>query len=238
MAAKYTPNASKALKLAAKCARDMNQNYVGSEHLLAGLVREEAGVAARILAENGLSGEKITEVLAQLNVQGGPVELLDEDGYSPRLRRILEIADQQAKRYKSEKIGTEHLLLAVILEGENVALKLMESICGNPAKIYFEVIVAIGENPQQHKNDLVRPGAGAQSGESMLSQYSRDLTQMAGEGDEEQSLPDRGTGCRKNCHRRRTGRENCPGGCSTDRARQAPSHPGPCRHDRRFKIPR
>lgn len=182
MAAKYTPNASKALKLAAKCARDMNQNYVGSEHLLAGLVREETGVAARILAENGLSGEKITEVLAQLNVQGGPVELLDEDGYSPRLRRILEIADQQAKRYKSEKIGTEHLLLAVILEGENVALKLMESICGNPAKIYFEVIVAIGENPQQHKNDLVRPGAGAQSGESMLSQYSRDLTQMAGEG--------------------------------------------------------
>ena len=166
MAAKYTPNASKALKLAAKCARDMNQNYVGSEHLLAGLVREEAGVAARILAENGLSGEKITEVLAQLNVQGGPVELLDEDGYSPRLRRILEIADQQAKRYKSEKIGTEHLLLALARDIDCNAAKLLHTLNMDFQGLYQRILDIIGVSDEQmaeYMQSVVQSAAGGVS---------------------------------------------------------------------------
>ncbi|WP_130837102.1 ATP-dependent Clp protease ATP-binding subunit [Lachnoclostridium sp. Marseille-P6806] len=180
MKPKYSDSAEKALKLAARAARQLKQNYIGTEHLLAGLVTEEDGVASRILAENGLGRERIMELMAQLNVTGGTVAVLDRNGYSPRCVRVLDLAAEQAERYHADCIGTEHLLLAILLEGENVAMKLLETVSVNLAKIYFEIIAAIGEDPAQHRGDLAqfarRSGEG---GESMLAQYSRDLTAMA-----------------------------------------------------------
>jgi ATP-dependent Clp protease ATP-binding subunit ClpA len=134
MSSKYTPNADKVLKLAAAAAKDMKQNYIGTEHLLAGLVKEEDGVASRVLQENGLGKERIDDLIRQLNVEGGNVTLLDRYGYSPRCAHVLQIAGEQAARYNSVLVGTEHLMLALILEGDNVGVKLLESVGINPSK--------------------------------------------------------------------------------------------------------
>ena len=183
MSSKYTPNADKVLKLAAAAAKDMKQNYIGTEHLLAGLVKEEDGVASRVLQENGLGKERIDDLIRQLNVEGGNVTLLDRYGYSPRCAHVLQIAGEQAARYNSVLVGTEHLMLALILEGDNVGVKLLESVGINPSKVYFEVLAAIGEDPAAHRDDLADPENGQQGGKSgMLAQYSRDLTALAKAG--------------------------------------------------------
>ena len=181
MRGQYTENAERALEFAAASAKDMKQNYIGTEHLLMGLVRESEGTASRFLLEHGVTEARLSELIQQLNVGGGRVALLDRNGYSPRCRRVLSIAEEQALRYSSEAVGTEHLLLGIILERENVALKLLESVGINPAKVYFEVLAAIGEDPAAHREDLAQ-GQAAQQGESMLSQFSRDLTRLAAEG--------------------------------------------------------
>ncbi len=178
----YTPSAAAALKLAARISKQQKQNYIGTEHLLLGLIRENTGVAAKMLQAHGLTDERVADLISQLNVESGPVALMDRDGYSPRCRRVLDIAAEQAARYHQKSVGTEHILLALILEGENVAVKILESVGINPAQIYFEVLVAIGVNPAEHRYDLARAGGRGNGSESMLVQYGRDLTALAEEG--------------------------------------------------------
>ena len=180
---KYTSNAKEALRFAGEAASESRQNYIGTEHLLVGLVREPDGVASKILMENLITEGRIREMIARLNVQSGDLALMDKDGFSPRCQKILKLAKEQAERYHSSAIGTEHILLALILEEENMGVKILESLGANPAKIYFEVLSSLGEDPAAHKNDLQNKGAGEEAKkESLLEQYSRDLTALARQG--------------------------------------------------------
>lgn len=181
MKEKYTSSAQKAMKIAESASKKSGQNYTGTEHLLLGLVKEESGVAARVLIENGITPDKLEEMISRLNIHPGNLALLDQNGYSPRCQKILNMARAQAQKYNTSEIGTEHLLMAIILEGENVAVKLLETMGANPAKIYFEVVAAIGEDPSAHRDDLqnARPDGRKQG---LLEQYSRDLTQLAEDG--------------------------------------------------------
>ncbi|MBR2122321.1 MAG: ATP-dependent Clp protease ATP-binding subunit [Lachnospiraceae bacterium] len=170
-------------KLAKSAAMEHKQNYIGTEHLLMGLIREPDGVASRILTENLVTEARITEMLSQLNIQSSDLALMDKDGFSPRCQKVLNIAAEQAAQYKSVKIGTEHILLALILEEENVGVKIMQSLGINPAKIYFELLAAIGEDPTKHREDLQsQRRQEGQPATSMLDQYSRDLTALARAG--------------------------------------------------------
>ncbi|MBO5999788.1 MAG: ATP-dependent Clp protease ATP-binding subunit [Lachnospiraceae bacterium] len=179
----YTDNAKEVLKLAKSAAMEHKQNYIGTEHLLMGLIREPDGVASRILTENLVTEARITEMLSQLNIQSSDLALMDKDGFSPRCQKVLNIAAEQAAQYKSVKIGTEHMLLALILEEENVGVKIMQSLGINPAKIYFELLAAIGEDPTKHREDLQsQRRQEGQPATSMLDQYSRDLTALARAG--------------------------------------------------------
>ncbi len=179
----YTDNAKEVLKLAKSAAMEHKQNYIGTEHLLMGLIREPDGVASRILTENLVTEARITEMLSQLNIQSSDLALMDKDGFSPRCQKVLNIAAEQAAQYKSVKIGTEHILLALILEEENVGVKIMQSLGINPAKIYFELLAAIGEDPTKHREDLQsQRRQEGQPATSMLDQYSRDLTALARAG--------------------------------------------------------
>ncbi len=181
---KYTASAKRALKLAEKAAKMAGSGYIGTEHLLLGLIREPAGVASQVLMQNDVTEEKLKEMVSTLRMEQGETAVLDQGGNTPRLNRILEDAAEQAERYHSEEIGTEHLLLAMILERQNVGVKLIEASGANVPKIYFETIAAIGEDPAEHRNDLQvgRPNGEDQSGKSMLEQYSRDLTLLAEQG--------------------------------------------------------
>lgn len=177
----YTSSGLAALKAAKNASRKANQNYTGTEHLLLGLAVEPDGVASRILADNGVTGKRLEEMISQLNIHPGNLALLDHEGYSPRCQKVLHMARSQADRYRSDKTGTEHMLLAIILEKENVAVKILEAMGINLSKMYFELLAAMGEDAAAHRDDLNAAGRG-EGKKGILGQYSRDLTQMAAEG--------------------------------------------------------
>lgn len=179
----YTKNAQEAIRLAKSASRHNKQNYTGTEHLLLGLVAEPDGVASKILRDNNCTLERLNDMIAQLNIRSANLALLDHEGFSPRCQKIMRMAGNIADQYNSEQVGTEHLLLAIITEGENIALKLIETLGISPAKLYFETLAAIGEDPAAHKDDL-QPGGPSpdQGNQKILPQYSRDLTKLARQG--------------------------------------------------------
>ncbi len=176
MQSRFTNNAQEALNYASRCAGRLKQGYVGTEHILAGLVKEQEGVAHRVLSDNGLQLQQILDMIQELIAFENGTGLKEREGYSPRAKKILEEAHRQAARFG--QTGTEHILLAMIREGENVAVRLMNTMGINLQKVYVETLVAIGQDGNLYKEDLGRrkgkPGA--------LAQYSRDLTALAREG--------------------------------------------------------
>ena len=112
----YTIKASKALELAGKTSKMLRHSYIGTEHLLVGLLKEGTGVAANVLMTLGVDEDKILDLIETLIAPSTDVMLMDEEGYSPRTVRVLENAFNEAERFKSEEIGTEHLLFALIKE--------------------------------------------------------------------------------------------------------------------------
>ena len=187
MSIPYTQNAREVLRLAKEAAKENGSGYVGTEHLLLGMIREQAGVASQVLKNNGITEEKLKDMISSLRLEEGNTAVMDRDGYTPRLRDILdgsmELAEEQ---YHVKELGTEFFLLATILERQNVALKLMEAAGANVPKIYFETLAAMGVNLQEHRQDLTgdpqQGQDGAAGGKNMLEMYSRDLTAQAESG--------------------------------------------------------
>ncbi|MBO4514052.1 MAG: ATP-dependent Clp protease ATP-binding subunit, partial [Lachnospiraceae bacterium] len=177
----FTEKAKTALSLAAKCAGSLNQGYIGTEHVLAGLLKEGTGVAAKVLTENGVDLDKLLDMIRELIAFENGTPVREREGYSPRAQRILEEAQVQAKRFGQKEAGTEHILLAIIKEGENVAVRLMNAMNVNLQKVYVETLQAIGQDGNLYKEDLGRKNQG-KSKTSTLEQYSRDLTALAREG--------------------------------------------------------
>ncbi len=182
MQSQFTGKAKAALMLAEKAARNMRQGYVGTEHILLGLLREQTGVAARVLLENGVDEAQVMEMIRDLIATEAGISLKERDGYSPRAIKILEEAHKQAERFGAELTGTEHILLALIKEGENVAVRLLNTCGISTQKIYVDLLIAIGEDGGLYKEDLAKKNAKKKQGQSTLEQYSRDLTALAREG--------------------------------------------------------
>ncbi len=182
MQPQFTDKAKTALQLAERAARSLRQSYVGSEHILIGLLRENTGVAATVLQNNGVDVLQLKEMIQELIVPESSVLIAERDGYSPRAQRILEGAHKQAERFKSEKTGTEHILLALLKEGENVAVRLLNTMGISIQKLYVDVLVAIGEDGNLYKEDLGKKQMKKKGGAATLEQYSRDLTALARDG--------------------------------------------------------
>ncbi|MCR5657284.1 MAG: ATP-dependent Clp protease ATP-binding subunit [Butyrivibrio sp.] len=178
---KFTDKAEEALKNAKKTARTLKLNYVGTEHLLMGLIKTEGCVASRILIDNGINEDKMMDIIRDLIVTGGNLTVLDKEGFSPRAENVLEEAHRQADRFHAEKTGTEHILLALIKEGENVAVRLIGTMNVSIQKVYAETLAAMGEDANLVKEDLGRKNNNKKKA-SMLDQYSRDLTALAAGG--------------------------------------------------------
>lgn len=186
MQPKFTDKAKTALHLAARTAASLYQNYVGTEHILVGLLRERTGVAARVLSDNGADGQKIIEMIRDLVVPVGTTMLREKDGYSPKAAEILEESHRQAARFDSAETGTEHILLALLKDGDNVAVRLLNSLGLSVQKLYVDLLVAMGEDGTLYKEDLAnrkQKGRGSKKEQvSVLSQYSRNLTELAKNG--------------------------------------------------------
>ena len=180
----YTNKAKKALRLAEKASKSLQHNYVGTEHILLGLLKEGTGVAARVLVDNRVDPEQLLDLIENLIAPAGGAALEERDGYTPRARQILENAGREADRFSSREIGTEHLLVAIIKESECAASRLMNTIGVNFQKLFADLLVAMGEDAGQYKDEFQngKPNRRKNSTSTpMLDQYSRDLTKLASE---------------------------------------------------------
>lgn len=139
---KFTERAEKALNLAFSAAGSLGHGYVGSEHLLLGLIREQEGVAAQILAAAGVGYDEVRRRIAEGIGMGNPT--VTPRGLTPRTKNILEIAAAEAAALGHNYIGTEHLLLAILREGENVAVRILNAMGADPARLYSDILRALG----------------------------------------------------------------------------------------------
>ena len=183
---RYTKKAETALALAKQIAGELKQNYVGTEHILLGLLREETGVAARVLQDNGVTEDALISMIRDLIAPGNFVPVKERDGFSPRAEKILQEAAKQAERFQSDEIGTEHILLAILKEGDNVAARLLNTLGVQAQKLYIETLLAMGQDGSLYKDDLglrqSKKKKDKQDKAETLNQYGRDLTELAKQG--------------------------------------------------------
>ena len=171
----YTSKAKKALDLANRLSKKMEYNYVGTEHILAGLLKEGTGVAAEVLEANKVEYNKLIEMIKELISLENDVALADREGYTPRTLQVLEHASEVAERFMFDEIGTEHILLAILEEGDCAASRLLNTLGVNGQKLYTDILLAMGEDPNRYREEMKnRPQASGLT--PTLDQYARDLT--------------------------------------------------------------
>ncbi|MBO5371172.1 MAG: ATP-dependent Clp protease ATP-binding subunit [Lachnospiraceae bacterium] len=180
----FTTKAQKALKSAERLSKSMQHNYIGTEHLLVGLLKEGTGVAARVLMDSKIEEEQLLDLIESLIAPAGQVMLAYADGWTPKAEQILQNAGKEAERFNSKEIGTEHLLIAIIKETECAASRLMNTLGVNLQKMYVDTLVAMGEDGNLYKEDFQngKPSKKKNAADTpMLNQFSRDLTKLAKE---------------------------------------------------------
>ena len=185
MIEQYTAKATKAIQLAESFAKKLKQNYIGTEHLLFGILQEGDNTGAVVLNENHVSKEKIGEKFQQIISERSELTTKKKIERTPKCQEILEHSCIEAKRDGYEEAGTEHILIAMIKDVENAGCKMLESFNVNVQKIYMDLIKTIGRDPAVAKNEyLMKRGrqGKAKSSTPMLDRYSRDLTALAKEG--------------------------------------------------------
>ena len=180
---RFTQRAANALNLAQKTAGEMGHSYVGSEHLLVGLLREGGGAAWKVLTENGVTEEKIRERI-EARIGTGTPDAAAPQGFTPRTKRIIELAVATASQLDHHYVGTEHLLLGLLREGQNVALALLTDLNLNPADLVQKTIDAVGGKAEIEEDEPMMGGTAtaSKSGKSDMSEFTRDLTADAKAG--------------------------------------------------------
>lgn len=176
---KFTEKAEKAINFSQECAASLMHSYVGTEHLLLGLVKEGTGVAARVLQAQGITEEKVVASIETLIGRGTSV-VEQPIGYTPRTKRVMELSFREARKMGHHFIGTEHLLLGIMKEGDSVAVRILLEFGVDLQKFIAEIIRLVSEEP---------PGSAASSPKTstaygttpILNQFGRDLTEMARE---------------------------------------------------------
>lgn len=185
MQTSYTAKAKKAVDIAGRMSKSMQHSYIGTEHILLGLLKEGTGVAAQVLQDGGVEADKVLALIEELIAPAAPIILQEQEGYSPRAARVLDGAEKEAKRFRSPKTGTEHILLAMLKETDCVASRLLNTLSVNIQKMYVDTLAAMGEDINLYKEDFQngKPGKKKNSeGTPVLAQYSRDLTELARDG--------------------------------------------------------
>lgn len=178
----YTGKAKKAIDLATRISKKLDYNYVGTEHILAGLIKEGAGVAAQVLSADGVDYDKLIQMIKDLISPGEGVAMAEKSGMTPRAEGVLERAQEIAEHLGYDEVGTEHILMAIISQGDCAAARLLNTMNVNMQKMYVDILTAIGEDPARYREELQKSRAGA-SQTPTLDQYSRDLTEMAENGE-------------------------------------------------------
>ena len=185
MQERFTRQAKAALKLAEDAARSWKHSYIGTEHILVGLLDEQEGTAGKILEEFGVDREKLEALITKLIAPSGVLVAEKSAGYSPRASKIKEQAVEEAAKQKEELAGTEHLLLAMLKETDCVGTRLLYTMGVNIQNLYSAVLAAAGIDTNAIPEQLQMPKSqkgNKGSATPTLDLYSRDLTAMAADG--------------------------------------------------------
>lgn len=172
----YTEKAKQALKLARRISVHLRHPYIGTEHILLGLLKESSGAAGQVLSGAGVTEEALMNMIRQLIAPEEDTLPGAEREYTPRARKILEDAQTEAKRFHEELTGTEHILIAILKDGECVGSRLLNTMSIRLRELYTELLTSMGEKASDYREDT--KGRGTQT----LDQYSRDLTELARDG--------------------------------------------------------
>ncbi|MBQ8245971.1 MAG: ATP-dependent Clp protease ATP-binding subunit [Lachnospiraceae bacterium] len=183
MQEQFTDKAKRALRYAEEIARKLHQNHIGTEHILFGLAKQADSVAGAALNANGVSVKELQELLKAYGVPGGDAVVIGSNKYTPRALGVLSDSHAQAAFFHGGQTGTEHILIALLRDGDNMAGKMLSIMKVNVKKVYMDVILAMGEDANTVKEKLGRRNMGKKKNTpDMLSQYSRDMTEMARKG--------------------------------------------------------
>ena len=184
MVYKFTKRAEKALEYAGDLAQGFGHNYIGTEHILYGLVKEGSGVASQVLNMQKITAENVVEEIEVLIGKGDKSQNRGEIGFTPRSKRVIENAFLEARKLSSEFIGTEHLLIGIMREGDSVAVRIMMDLNINPQKLYNEIVKVINEDENAGASEKQPKGKarGSYNQTPTLNQYGTDLTKKATEG--------------------------------------------------------
>ena len=186
---KFTEKASAALDLALETARELGHSYIGSEHILLGLLKESSGVAAKVLEQNKIEADEVQRLVAELVGRGEPSDVTPKD-LTPRAKRIVELAYLEARGLGHNYVGTEHLLMGLLREGDSVAVRLLTKLGTDPRSLYEDIIRMMGSEPHETvgsgaslgSSPAPRAGKGAGGNTPTLNQFGRDLTDAAKNG--------------------------------------------------------
>ena len=175
----YTKPAKEVLKKAEKIAGELDHPYVGTEHLLLAFMRVYTGVAGQILSANGVEEANLYKIVDELISPVGEVTFQEKPKRSPRLEYTLEESKEEAIRFQSEAIGTEHMLLAILREPDSVATRILLTLNVNIQKIMQDTLEVLGVDIKEYQEELQEA---YQRKDGILDQYGTDLTMQAEEG--------------------------------------------------------
>lgn len=183
---KFTSRAEKALELANDIALEFGHNYIGTEHILYGLAQEGTGIASKVLENQNVTPDRIMQEIEELIGREEREEGIEPEtiGFTPRTKKVIENAFREARKLGSEYIGTEHLLVGIMREGDSVAVRIMLDLGVDPQKLYNEIIKVINEDANSGGNEKtnVQRNTGSFNQTPTLNQFGTDLTKQAMEG--------------------------------------------------------
>ncbi len=187
---RFTESAQKAINLAAESAMELGHNYVGTEHMLLGLLKEGEGVAAKILESNDINEDNVSEVIHEILTTGEPISA-PPDSFTPRTKYVIQRSAVEARRLGHNYVGTEHLLIALLRETSSIASKILISLGANPQKLYTDVMNMLSDDEVEEAaaggyaagEPAPKPGRGGKKSDCpTLMKFGRDLTEMARDG--------------------------------------------------------
>ena len=177
---KFTNKAKKVIEIANDISIELGHKYIGTEHILYGLVKEEEGIAGKVLLNKGITEDKIIKKTEEMLGKGKQIK--ESMGFTPRSKKVLENAFLEAKRVGYNFIGTEHLLLAILKEEDCIAIKIITELNIEISKIYTEIARVINEEENQDINKEITRGKGSFALTPTLNQFGEDITLKAEEG--------------------------------------------------------
>lgn len=183
MTYKFTNRAKKAIELANEAAIELGHNYIGTEHILYGLAKEGSGVASKVLGNQEVTPDGIIDKIVELIGQEEPIS--ETMGFTPRTKRVIENAFIEARKLGYNYIGTEHMLIGILREGDCIAARILLELNVNIPRLYNEIVKVINEGEDlagEEKNGNSERKSGSYNQTTTLNQFGEDLTKKASEG--------------------------------------------------------